>query len=61
MATKNKRTMVSVPPEWESEITALKKEQFFNDTHAEMYRQLIRLGLDAINKENSQKSLSETA
>ena len=55
MAPNTHRTMISLPPEWESEILAVKKELFYNDTKSEMYRQLIRLGLDAIQKEESEQ------
>ena len=55
MAPNTHRAMISLPPEWEPEILAVKKELFYNDTKSEMYRQLIRLGLDAIQKEESEQ------
>lgn len=54
MATKNKRAMISLPPEWEAEIAETKKECFYDKSYAEMYRHLIRTGLDLI-KGNHEK------
>jgi hypothetical protein len=48
MTTNGKRTMITLRPEWEPELDQLKKDQFYNEPQAEMYRQLIRLGLDAL-------------
>jgi len=47
MATKLKRTMLTLLPEWEEELLNLKKEKFFNTTKSEMYQHLIGLGLKA--------------
>jgi hypothetical protein len=45
MATKMKRTSVSLLPEWNNDLKKLKKEQFYDKTHSEMLRHLIKLGL----------------
>lgn len=55
MATYSKRAMVTLRPEWEPELNRLKKEQFYNDTQAEMFRYLISLGLDALKAEQPRK------
>lgn len=55
MATYSKRAMVTLRPEWEPELDRLKKEQFYNDTQAEMFRYLISLGLNALKYEQPRK------
>lgn len=52
MSTRSRRAMISLLPEWEPELDHLKKEHFYNDTQAEMFRCLIRLGLDALKNES---------
>jgi len=47
-----KRFMVSVSNDIEADANEAKKDLFFNTSYAEMYRQLIRLGLDALKTEN---------
>lgn len=59
MAAKSKRAMVSVPEEWEPEISRVKQSVFYNETKAEMYRQLIRLGLDTLHRDSPQKNSEE--
>ena len=50
METKNRRFVLNLPEELEEEIQ-MTKERFFHDTsYSEMYRQLIRAGLDGIQK-----------
>lgn len=49
--TKYKRVMVTMRPEWEPELDRLKKDQFYNVTRAEMYRQLIQRGLESVRAE----------
>ena len=48
MALYQKRAMISLRPEWEPELEKLKKEKFYNTTQAEMFRYLIRLGLNSL-------------
>lgn len=50
-----KRAMVTLLPEWEQELDKLKKEQFYNDTQAEMFRYIIGRGLASIKKEKAAK------
>ena len=51
MQKHTKRTMITLRPEWESELDTLKKEQFYNETQAEMFRHIISCGLDVLRKE----------
>lgn len=46
MAKYRKRTMVVINPEWEPDLEQLKKEKFYNNTQAEMFRYVIQVGLD---------------
>ena len=48
MALYQKRAMISLRPEWEPDLEKLKKEKFYNTTQAEMFRYLIRLGLNSL-------------
>mgnify|MGYP006865399371 CR=1 FL=1 len=50
-----KRTMVTLLPEWEPLLDQLKKEQFYNDTRAEMFRYIISRGLDSLEAEKKNK------
>ena len=54
MSTYSKRTMVTLRPEWKSELDQLKKEKFYNDTQAEMFRYLIDLGLNSLKDEKNE-------
>jgi hypothetical protein len=58
MSEKNKRTVVNVPTEWDEEINSVKNEIFQDATQAEMYRRLIRLGLDSTKEKEFDKSFS---
>lgn len=44
------RLMLSIPEELHNKLDALKKEKFYNDTKAEMYRFLIKNGLEFVAK-----------
>ena len=46
MANTMGRLMVSIPIEVKSEIDAIKQREFYDKPYAELYRQIIRLGLD---------------
>ena len=46
MAGTMERLMVSIPPEVKSEIDAVKQREFYDKSYSELYRQIIRLGLD---------------
>ena len=51
MTLKKKRAIVTLRPEWESELIQLKKEQFYDKTQADMFRYLIALGLESLKTE----------
>lgn len=48
MASADNRVMVTIPPDLEKEIDLLKQEIYYNKSFAEMYRDLLRLGLDSL-------------
>lgn len=50
-----KRTMVTLLPEWGPVLDQLKKEQFYNDTQAEMFRYIIGRGLASLKDEETEK------
>lgn len=50
MKAENKRIMITIPPDLEVEIQSLKKEKFYDKPYAEMYRQIIRTGLECVQK-----------
>ena len=50
MKAENKRIMITIPPDLEAEIHSLKKEKFYDKPYAEMYRQIIRTGLECVQK-----------
>lgn len=54
MSTKNKRFMLTVPGDIESEVKEIKKELFYDAPYSELYRQLIRKGIEVV-KEQRQK------
>ncbi len=43
-----KRVILSIPAEVASEIEQIKRERFYDKPYAEIYRQMIRLGLDSL-------------
>lgn len=55
MSIYTKRAMVTLLPEWEPVLDKLKKEQFYNDTKAEMFRYIIERGLASIKSEKVEK------
>ena len=50
MKAENKRIMITIPPDLEAEIQSLKKEKIYDKPYAEMYRQIIRTGLECVQK-----------
>lgn len=54
--SKNSRRMISVSSEWEEELEVLKKDKFYNSSYAEMYRYLLRIGLDNVKTYTQTKS-----
>jgi len=51
MATNMNRIMISVPKDIEEEIQQLKKTTYFDRPYSEIYRDLIRLGMEKMNEE----------
>lgn len=50
------RFMLTIPADMAEKAEELKKELFFNKPYAEMYRQLIQIGMEEIQKKlNKQK------
>ena len=48
MSTKNKRFMLTVPDDIEVDAAEVKRDLFYDKPYSEMYRQLIRMGLDSL-------------
>lgn len=46
MATDMKRVMVSITPELEEGLDAVKRDQFYNKPYSEVYRYIFSLGLE---------------
>ncbi len=57
MANVATRFMLTVPVDMAEKAEALKKNLFCDKPYAEMYRQLIRLGMDEIQKKAANKEL----
>lgn len=55
MATAMNRVMISIPADLESEIAQLKQSRFYDKPYAELYRQVIRSGLDMMTKDGVKK------
>lgn len=58
MATNMNRIMISVPKDMEEEIRQLKETAYFDRPYSEIYRDLIRLGMEKMNetaKENEKE------
>jgi len=51
MATNMNRIMISVPKDIEEETQQLKKTTYFDRPYSEIYRDLIRLGMEKMNEE----------
>lgn len=54
MGTKMKRFMLTVPEDLEQKAKELKKEIFFDQSYAEVYRYLIRKGVESLEKKEKQ-------
>ena len=50
-----KCVIVTLLPEWEPMLDQLKKERFYNDTQAEMFRYIISRGLASFEAEKTAK------
>lgn len=55
MAAKNKRFVLAVPEDIEAAVAELKGGLFQDESYSEIYRQLIRMGLDRLNAEKAEK------
>lgn len=55
MDTKKKRYMLTVPSDMEEDIAVVKQELFQDKPYSEMYRQLIRIGLDIMKEKKGEK------
>lgn len=58
MATNMNRIMISVPKDMEEEIRQLKETAYVDRPYSEIYRELIRLGMEKMNegaKENEKE------
>lgn len=53
MATNMNRITISVPKDIEEEIQLLKKTTCFDRSYSDIYRELIRLGMEKINEETA--------
>lgn len=55
MSTKNKRFMLTVPDDIEADAAEVKRSLFYDKPYAEMYRYLIRMGLNSLKAEKAAK------
>jgi hypothetical protein len=47
------RQSLTIPPELQERLSAIKQERFFDTSYSEMYRQLIMLGLEQMEKKGA--------
>lgn len=59
MANVATRFMITVPVDMAEKAEALKKNIFYDKPYAEMYRQLIQLGMDEIQKKAAKENRCE--
>ena len=55
MAVKKKRFMLTVPEDVEADAAMVKRELFYDRPYSEMYRQLIRMGLDVMKAQKQKR------
>ena len=55
MAVKKKRFMLTVPEDVEADAALVKRELFYDRPYSEMYRQLIRMGLDVMKAQKEKR------
>lgn len=60
MAANTRRIMVSVTPELEQGLDALKREKFYNKPYSEVFRYVFALGLKAA-EEKTEKECCEAS
>lgn len=51
--TKNKRCMVMVDSETLEALKKIKQEKYFDKSHSELYRDLFKLGMKALEQQHS--------
>ena len=56
MQNLSKRIMVTLMPEWEDALDKLKKDKFYNDSQASMFRYLISLGLEKLQEDKDEQT-----
>lgn len=56
MEVTNTRLMLNIPLDLAKRAEVLKKDIFYNKPYAEMYRQLIQLGMQTLNEKASEKT-----
>ncbi|MCI8810088.1 MAG: hypothetical protein HFF84_08160 [Oscillibacter sp.] len=56
MPAKNKRFMLTVPDDIEVDVAQIKRDLFYDKPYSEMYRQLIRIGLDSLKATKEKQS-----
>lgn len=54
MSKANGRLMVSVPEDVKNEIDILKQKEYYDKPYSELYRKIIRLGLDKMQEGGGQ-------
>lgn len=52
METENKRFMLTLPDDIAADVADIKRVNFFDKSYSEMYRYLIRRGLDSLKVES---------
>ena len=55
MTVKKKRFMLTVPEDVEADAAMVKRELFYDRPYSEMYRQLIRMGLDVMKAQKEKR------
>lgn len=59
VATRMKRFMLSLPEALTCQTEEVKREKFYNKSYSEMYRKLIELGLETLEKEGTLMSVGK--
>ena len=55
MATSMTRVTISIPPDMEADIKMLKQVMFYDKPYSELYRQMMRLGIDVLKEKRHEK------
>lgn len=53
MSTKSKRFMLTVPDDIQKDVDTVKRDLFYDKPYSELYRQLIRIGLNTLKDEKN--------